>query len=216
MGKDKVWVLQIESSIFPKKEKGVSIGKKKYWVYNSFETAKTEMRKLIQYYAELNVRAENQMFLADGHVKELDNYILETYNTYMADAGHNAIDMGIDAIAQMLEEEKESYEGLKAVPDLISHYVMNATKDVDVKKMVGFKWTDWMVKCEIKNRKCPTLHMCGVDDGPCNGVDPFFYINSFIMDDPYQTYYCCMRDQFDDYSFRPDYFYVELHPAEVE
>ncbi|MCH5183708.1 MAG: hypothetical protein J1E00_05980 [Oscillospiraceae bacterium] len=195
-----VWLLFEDSNVARKDEKEFSGVKKEFRVFSKFEDAVRAMRKVIHAHAF----ADNALFDGNGHIREFEKYI---------ERNAAAIDDFDD------DFENGSTKPLKAVSEKLRSFFASQTDYPEISQLDGFSWTDWLCGCECETQNGHSLLTIeGVDDGPCNGINPDIYINSFVMDDPEITNYVCrIRDSFEeDWDEEPHYVHIELLKTALE
>lgn len=196
-----VWLLFEDRNVARKDEEEFSGVKKEFRVFSKFEDAVREMRKLIQTHAF----TDNALFDGNGHIREFEKYI-ERDAAAVDDFDNDFENCSTKPLREISEKLRSFFASLEDYPE--------------ISRLYGFEWTDWLCgcKCRMENGH-PILTIEGVDDGPCNGIDPDIYINSFIMDDPKITNYVCrIIDSFEenwDYE-SPHYVHIELLKTNLE
>ncbi|MBQ7499462.1 MAG: hypothetical protein IJT91_01060 [Clostridia bacterium] len=145
-------------------------------VYTDFETAKNEALRAIDAF----VHSSNGLFDGNGGIVGFNDYF-ERMGIDKDDETFNFEGQATTAeVIDFRESLRESLEsGLKSIPDPIY-------------------WTDYLLEVSSEDG-CVDLR--GIDDGPCNGIDPIVRINMFDMNDPTQNYVFYVRGPFGEPSY---------------
>lgn len=195
-----VWVLFEDRNVARKDEEEFLGVKKEFRVFSKFEDAVRAMRKVIHSHAF----TDNALFDGDGHIREFEKYIEQ--DAAACDDFDNDFENG-------------STRPLNAVSEKLRSFFASQEDYPEISQLDGFAWTDWLCGCECETKNGhPFLKIEGVDDGPCNGINPYIYINSFVMDDPEITNYVCLiRDSFEEnWDDEPHYVHIELLKTDLE
>lgn len=166
------WVLSIKTSL-PKVCESAGELKTHIFTFESFEDARTALRKALKKYAF----SKNSMFDGRGQIVHLRKYV---YDLTLDDVDGEYIDYYDDYLDPtnlyaMESSIKKIFEG----------------KDVVPKIKEGF-YTDGMIAYTYENGE---VSFRGDDDGPCNGYTPVLKTNMFSMEAP-QHYYLYIDDAF--------------------
>lgn len=180
-----VWVLSVRTSL-PKVCCTSGDLKTTFTVFESFEKAKEEFRKLIREFAF----SENAMFDGKGNIVYLKKYIDDMMDEEFID-DYETLDKY--QFGNLLNALRDAFSG----------------KDFDF-EMESEYTTDWFVAIEsgVNN-----ILVRGDDDGPCNGYDPFIKTNIFSMKEE-KDYYLYIDDLFgQDWSAE---LYIDLKKSKIE
>lgn len=182
-----LWVLSVKTSLpdecYSKDELKLTMT-----AFETFEKAKKAMRDTIKDFAF----SKNTMFEADGRITALDKYI-----GYMYEDGEEE-EYCEDFLTRtmLLKIQKAFYSifnGEKVVLDLYENEYMDG--------MIGLNYDG------------NSIMIYGVDDGPCNGYDPYIATNAFSMDEE-KDYYIYIDDLLgQEYSSE---LYIDLKKVEVK
>ena len=161
--------------------------------FDSFEAAKKAMRMRI-----CEIAAEDTSMFVDGKIpiKPWDECTAE-YD--LADIINNVLadpEFTLDPKSKMLFTEKYGVSTIDADFD----------KEGYTNYMYGFGLTD---------EEEPQLICHGHDDGPCNGINPYVYINCFNMNDPDKRYSFHIEDMFEEKDFM-NHLFIDLEKVILE
>ncbi len=209
---NKVWLLMIKTNVSAEGVLQVDEGKEKtcFWISSSFETAKENMKSIIRAYAS----TPNLIFDGNGLCTDFEEYMAERRD-WDQFANPEEEDES-DWYTQLrfithggYDDSAKSFWKASKLPEILKSYVMdmdNFSTDV----IEEFTWTDYLMGCKVSSER---IFIKGIDDGPCNGIDPYFYINTFNMDDPEKKYQFHVRNAFND---NWDYIYIDLICSEID
>ncbi len=76
-------------------------------------------------------------------------------------------------------------------------------------------YTNYMYGFGLTDEEEPQLICHGHDDGPCNGINPYVYINCFNMSDPDKKYSFHIIDLFEEKDFT-SHLFIDLEKAILE
>ena len=160
----------------------------KSYAFASFESAKTAMRKRI---VEL-AKEEGSMFYGGTIDIVFDD-----------DDNNGPLDLQylLDGMAN-----DENFSIPKDKCDYLFDTYGISSVDADFEEE---GWTDWLYGFGIVPSDEPELICHGYDDGPCNGINPYVYINCFVMNNPDKKYSFHIEDGFSDNVFTSR-LYIDL------
>lgn len=198
MSKDS-WVLSCRRNVAFDGET-VEDGQKQhgFWVFTDFEKAKKEMHRLIR----LNAMSHNGLFDGNGKITEFSNYLDECKK----DRIEAEKIFGSDSF------DDEEMEYAESVDAFLQKWVLNPAQftgtDLPFEHYFDGNIEIWGADDLISIR--------GADDGPCNGIDPYIYIDCIIMDNPEQSYHCFFKELFDFADDIGHYSYITLIKCAID
>lgn len=214
--KKKIWVLTLRTNVSVDSILPVDEGKEAngFWAFSSFEKAKENMKSLIRAYAN----TPNKVFDGQGLCTDLEKYLAERrewdqfVNPQKDDGNEEFHRLLIDARGGY-DDTADSFWKASKLPEILKSYLTNMESfSPDIIPKVT--WTDYLIGCKLSPEE---IFIKGVDDGPCNGIDPFFHINTFKMDDPEKDYHFRIRNAFfDDWDNIWSFIYIDLMSSEVD
>lgn len=176
MSKDS-WVLScIRNVAFDGESAGDGQVQQGFWVFSDFEKAKSEMYRLIR----LNAMSHNGLFDGNGKITNFSNYLDESKKNKSEDEEFFGYD---DSEIEFVED----------IEKFLQKWVLNPAQYDETDIPCG-DYFDGMI--EISGYD-DYLCIRGADDGPCNGVNPYIFIDCFSMDNPNRAYHCFFKELFD-------------------
>ena len=212
-----VWVLSerrnvnVEGSVQTLKAGQTSTG---VWVYSDFEKAMRDMLRLIRAHA----RSDNGLFDGDGNIVGFNEYLYEIdeeerWSPEPKTAEEASFYRFWTENHGGYENTESAYAKIAAVPELLRDWLLEESDFTPFDIPEG-GFTDSMIGVKASPEQ---ISVEGVDDGPCNGIDPCIRINTFKMDDPDKEYQFCVRNTFEERFDEPEtYVYIELMKVEVD
>ena len=179
------WVLSIKTSL-PKVCWNAGDLKTNIFAFDSFEEARTALRKALKKYAY----AQNTMFDGNGNMIYFQKYIDGAYEP---------------------EDDEEFGDAFLTKAKLMDIYktLQNIFDGEDIHPDFSEECDDGMIACIYKNKE---LEIYGVDDGPCNGYNPVLKTNMFSMKDE-KNYFFYIDDAFGQDEATSE-LYIDLVKAE--
>ena len=214
---DCVWILSLtgnvnaEGSSRVPEEGHVMNGQ---WAYSGFEKAKSDMLRLIRAYA----KSDNGLFDGEGNIVGFREYFhnIREENCFSEEPRNEKEASFFKAMAELhggYDDTEASFRQIESVPALLREWLTEApgfTPDT----IPDAAFTDHSLGCKASPEQ---IFVEGVDDGPCNGTDPYILINTFRMDDPDREYNFRVRNTFEDRFDEPERFvYIDLMKVEVD
>ena len=172
------WLLTIRTSLPNVCEDSRTL-KPKAQTFNSFEEAKTAFRAITKHYAF----SDNSMFDGNGRIKFFDKYIVSDVK--------EVVDYEDDPVLK--KDFIEEYQALSNIADALS--IALEGNDTVVKlpdDKNEYRWEDCYIRLCVKPN---SVNLYGVDEGPCNGIDPKLKTNIFSMKRK-KHYYLYIDDMF--------------------
>lgn len=212
-----VWVLSerrnvnVEGSVQTLKAGQTSTG---VWVYSDFEKAMRDMLRLIRAHA----RSDNGLFDGDGNIVGFNEYLYEIdeeerWSPEPKTAEEASFYRFWTENHGGYENTESAYAKIAAVPELLRNWLLEKPDFTPFDIPEG-SFTDSMIGVKTSPEQ---VSVEGVDDGPCNGIDPCIRINAFKMDDPDKEYQFCVRNTFEERFDEPEsYVYINLMKVEVD
>lgn len=212
-----VWVLSerrnvnVEGSVHTLQEGQTSTG---FWVFSDFEKAKRDMLRLIRAHA----RSDNGLFDGDGNIVGFNEYLFEIdeeerWSPEPKTAEEVSFYRFWTENHGGYENTESAYAKIAAVPELLRDWLLEESDFTPFDIPEG-GFTDSMIGVKASPEQ---ISVEGVDDGPCNGIDPCIRINTFKMDDPDKEYQFCVRNTFEERFDEPEYYvYIDLMKVEVD
>jgi hypothetical protein len=182
-----IWVLSVKTSL-PEECYSKAELKTTFSAFETFPEARKAMRDTVKGFAF----SKNTMFDGDGRIPALDKYI-----GYMYEDGEDeecCEDFLTSGILLKIQNAFYSiFNGENVVLDIYENEYGDG--------MIGLNYNGDSVLCY------------GVDDGPCNGYDPYIASNAFSMEEE-KDYYIYIDDLLgQDYSSE---LYIDLKKVEVK
>jgi len=184
------------------------------WVFSSFESAKETMKRIIKSYA----LTPNSIFDGKGLCTDYYEYI-EERKCWPQHTEPEESEFDTDEFAAFSEcwkrmhggydDDAKSFWKAAELPVILKSYLADMD-NFSPDAIPTVTWTDYLMGCKSSPDK---ILIEGVDDGPCNGINPFFLINTFNMDDPEKDYNFCVRNGWND---NWEYMYLHLNYVEVD
>lgn len=210
--KNKVWLLTLTTNVNAEKILHVDEGKEKryFWIFSSFEKAKESMQQLISAYGN----TPNIIFDGHGLCTDFEEYMDErrSWEQY-TDPYEYEVD---DELNSMWGEFNDGYDDsakcfwdASKLPKILKAYLSDV-KNFSSETIPTNTWTDYLIGCSFSPEK---IFIEGVDDGPCNGIDPYILINTFNMDNPDKEYVFRFRNAFGE---GWDYIYIDMMSSEID
>ena len=212
-----VWVLSerrsvnVEGSVQPLKKGQTSTG---VWVYSDFEKAKADMLRLIRAHA----RSDNGLFDGDGNIVGFNEYLYEIDEEERWSPEPETAEQAVFYRLRTethggYESTEAAFEKIAAVPRLLRDWLLEEPDFTPCDIPEG-SFTDSMIGVKASPEQ---ISVDGVNDGPCNGIDPCIRINTFNMDDPDKAYHFCVRNTFEERFDEPEYYvYIELMKVGID
>ena len=98
------------------------------------------------------------------------------------------------------------------IPNLIRSLISEGEINPDPDSYCNY--TDYLLELELGNEK---ITANGIDDGPCNGVEPYIAIDFFKMDDPDREYGFQVAGGFTFKQVEKEtFFFMNLAKAELD
>ncbi len=165
------------------------------YLFTDFEEAKDETLKVIGAYAH----SKNGLFDGNGGIVGFGEYFKRlTDEDIMCGSFEDWDPEDIDF--DFLEEENgEEHDPGKVrdFPESLRRSILSGFRE----RPGDLYWTDYLLEI---NSNPYTLKVRGIDDGPCNGVDPFIFTNMFDMSDPESDYSFIAENAFSDFDFEEE------------
>jgi len=208
----KIWLVTLktnvsEDSILPVEEESEE---RRCWAFTSFEEAAASMKKLMSAYANTS----NKVFDGHGLCTALENYLDERrgWDNYT-----NPEEVEVDEEFHQFwisnhggyDDSAESFWKTSRLPEILKAYLTNMDH-FSPDSIPEVAWTDYLIGCKLSSEE---IFVEGVDDGPCNGISPYFLINTFHMVDPDKEYNFRIRTCFND---NWDYIYIDMTPTTLD
>lgn len=183
-----------------------------FWVFSDFEKAKRDMLQLIRAHA----RSDNGLFDGDGNIVVLNEYLHEIdeeerWSPEPKTAEEASFYRFWTETHGGYENTESAYAKNAAVPELLRDWPLEESDFTPFDIPEG-RFTDSMIGVKASQEQ---ISVEGVDDGPCNRIDPCIRINTFKMDDPDKEYQFCVRNTFEERFDDPEY-YVDIYLMKVE
>jgi len=180
------------------------------WLFTEFEKARENMKKLIYAFAN----TQNQIFDGKGLCTAFEEYMDERKDLdQYANPQEEDLD---DDFYRMWIENHVGYENTaeyfwKAakLPEILKSYLSNM-ENFSSEIIPEGTWTDSLIGCKFSPNE---IYIEGVGDGPCNGIDPYFLINTFNIDSPEKEYNFRIRSCFEE---NWDYIYIDMIRLKVD
>lgn len=159
--------------------------------YTSFERAREDMKTLVHEFAT----SDNGLFDGNGGIVGFQAYV-DNWNE---------------------DFEVEDLESAQAVPRAFKEWIMDMD-GFDASSIPECHSTDYLLGIASSSER---IVVGGIDDGPCNGIDPIVWVNMFDMSDPDANYYFCIRNAFGWGINDPRYdedkpYYIDIQLTKVE
>lgn len=219
-----LWVLT-ERSIF---ERGWKYDYQNYRssvrAFASFDAAKKAMRSRISEIAA----EDNSMFVCGKiPIEPLDGYSAENDLANIINAEDNSMFVRGKIPIKPWDECTAEYD----LADIINNVLADPEFTLDPKSKRLFTekygvssidadfdkegYTNYMYGFGLTYEEEPQLICHGHDDGPCNGINPYVYINCFNMTDPDKKYSFHIIDLFEEKDFT-SHLFIDLEKAILE
>ena len=163
-------------------------------VFTSFKEAKEGMRKRI-----IELAHENGSMFVDGNM----------------DCGGYEPEEATDKLTDLVNSVANDSNFVLTQEDVEEHYsdwiIRSLSADFEKEG-----WTDYMFGFGITSEEEPQLIVHGYDDGPCNDINPYIYINCFNMTNPNKKYSFHIDDAFDECRSFTSHLYLDLEKVIIE
>lgn len=215
--KKKIWVLNLRTDVSAEGVLQVPEGKEKhcFWLFSNFEKAKESMQQLILAYAN----TPNSIFDGHGLCTDFKNYMMKARATHDEFTDPYEPEEPDEAYFAWVETHggycdlSANLSKAEILPEILKSY-LNDMKNFSPETIPENTWTDHLIGC----KSSPDLIFIeGVDDGPCNDINPYFLINTFRMNDPEKEYSFRIRNAFcNDWDSVWTSIYIDMMPSEID
>lgn len=205
MDKEYVWNIILEEEFINDNQR---IHRGGVWSFSTFEKAKENF-----------FEALNKCFFNDSEFDGED--YMRQFEEYFDDPSYDDVEEEED------EDEREGFASMffigmdssdkagrkaKKIPSLIRKLI--AEGEINPDPDTYCKYTDYLIGLGLEDGKITAF---GVDDGPCNGIDPHILINFFKMDDPDREYNFRVGGGFNDkQTEKQTFFYLSVMKTEID
>lgn len=180
------------------------------WLFTEFEKAKENMKKLICAFAN----TPNQIFNGKGLCTAFEEY-MEERKDWDQYTEHEDSDLDKEFDNMWFknhggyDDTAECFWKAAKLPEILKLYLTDMD-NFSAETIPEGTWTDNLIGCKFSSDE---IFIEGIDDGPCNGIDPYFLINTFNMYSPEKEYNFRIRSCFDD---NWDYIYIDMMYSELD
>ena len=183
-----VWVLLEESDVLTEKDHMPGVMHRIISVFSDFEKAKSKMQRLIKKYAF----TDNDLFDGNGNIIGLSEYA-EEYESDIELLKETESPENMEAYIKHVQACRGELS-LKPIEKLLREY-FNSDGDYHISEdLHSFLANDHLSECQVV--KTDYGYKFSFESFEPHQTDFCIAVNSFVMNDPAQSYYCTIHNQF--------------------